>query len=34
MIVLLEKKKLIVREPGVPRSIRVLVPPDQLPPLE
>jgi hypothetical protein len=34
MILLLEKKKLIVREPGVPRSIRVLVPANQLPPLE
>ena len=34
MILLLEEKKLISREPGVPRSIRVLVPPEQLPPLE
>ena len=34
MILLLEQKKLISREPGVPRSIRVLVPPAQLPPLE
>jgi LexA DNA binding domain len=34
MILLLEKKKLIAREPGVPRSIRVLVPSNQLPPLE
>jgi hypothetical protein len=34
MILLLEKKKLISRVPGVPRSIRVLLPPGQLPPLE
>ena len=34
MILLLEQKKLISRVPGVPRSIRVLLPPGQLPPLE
>jgi repressor LexA len=33
MILLWEKKKLISRVPGVPRSIRVLLPPEQLPPL-
>ncbi len=33
MILTLEKKKLIARTPGAPRSIRVLVPKDQLPEL-
>ena len=33
-ILLLEKKKLIAPQPGVSRSIRVLVPPKHLPPLE
>ncbi len=34
MILLLEEKKLIQRVPGQPRSIRVLLDPDQLPPLK
>ncbi len=34
MILLLEKKKLIAREQGVSRSMRVLVAANQLPPLE
>jgi hypothetical protein len=34
MILLLQKKKLMSRQPGVPRSIRVLVAPADLPPLE
>jgi len=34
MILLLEQKKLISRVPGESRSIRVLVKPEQLPPLE
>ena len=34
MIVTLEEKGLIVREPGVPRSVRVILPKDQIPELE
>jgi hypothetical protein len=34
MILTLEKRKFISREPGEARSIRVLVPAEQLPPLE
>ncbi len=33
MVITLHRKGLIDRVPGVPRSIRVLVPVDQLPPL-
>ena len=33
MVLTLEKKKLIERSPGVARSIRVLVPPEELPDL-
>jgi hypothetical protein len=32
MVKMLEKKELILREPGQPRSIRVLVPEDKIPP--
>jgi Mn-dependent DtxR family transcriptional regulator len=31
MVLKLEERGLITREPGKPRTIRVLVPPDQLP---
>ena len=34
MVLLLESKQLIARTPGMPRSIRVLLKPEQLPPLE
>jgi repressor LexA len=34
MVITLEKRELITREPGKPRSIRLLVPHDQLPDLE
>ena len=34
MILMLEKKKLIARTPGMARSIRVLLPKEQLPDLE
>lgn len=34
MVVTLEERKLISRQPGQPRSIRVLLPRDQLPDLE
>jgi hypothetical protein len=34
MIVKLEEKRLIIREPGVPRSVRVTVPKSEIPPLE
>lgn len=34
MIVKLEEKGLITREPGVPRSVRVTVPRDEIPELE
>ncbi|MBL8141216.1 MAG: MarR family transcriptional regulator [Acidobacteria bacterium] len=33
MIVVLTEHGLIRRQPGAPRSVEVLVPPDQLPPL-
>ena len=33
MIKTLEKKELILRQPGVPRSIRILLPEDEVPPL-
>lgn len=33
MVKTLEKKGLILRQPGVPRSIRLLVPEDEIPPL-
>jgi len=33
MIVVLSERGLIRRRPGAPRSIEVLVPPDQVPPL-
>ena len=33
MVVELEKRGLIARQPGQPRSIEVLVPPELLPPL-
>ncbi|OLC44696.1 MAG: MarR family transcriptional regulator [Acidobacteria bacterium 13_1_40CM_65_14] len=34
MIVMLERRGLISKTPGAPRSIRVLVEPERLPPLE
>jgi DNA-binding MarR family transcriptional regulator len=34
MVVTLEKRRLISRQPGQPRSIQVLIPRDQLPDLE
>ena len=34
MVLTLERARLIRRQPGVPRSIEVLVPPEQLPILE
>jgi hypothetical protein len=34
MIIKLESLGLITREPGVARSVRVIVPADQIPPLE
>ena len=34
MVLMLESKGLIQRTPWTPRSIRVLVPPEELPPLE
>jgi repressor LexA len=34
MIVKLEEKGLVTREPGVPRSVRVTVPRREIPPLE
>ena len=34
MIVQLEQRGFIRRRPGVPRSIEVLLPPEQLPPLD
>lgn len=34
MVLTLEKRGLIERVPGAARSIKLLVPPDQLPPLE
>ena len=33
MVKTLEKRGLILRQPGVPRSIRLLVPKDEIPPL-
>ena len=34
MVLTLERKGLIAREPGKARTIRVLLPPEELPPLE
>jgi repressor LexA len=34
MVITLEKRELITREPGKPRSIRLLIPHDQLPDLD